>query len=62
MGKEKDLTNAVLERAQKVDGGKKLACAEAFEIAKEFGAAVIEIGHICNQNNVRICKCQLGCF
>ena len=62
MSKEEDLINAVLERAQETDGRKKLACAEAFELAKEFEVEVIEIGRICNQHNIRICKCQLGCF
>lgn len=62
MSKEEDLINAVLERAQETDGRKKLACAEAFELAKEFETEVIEIGRICNRNNIRICKCQLGCF
>jgi hypothetical protein len=62
MGKEGDLINAVLERAQETDGRKKLACAEAFELAKEFEVEVIEIGRICNRHNVRIRKCQLGCF
>ncbi len=62
MGKEEDLINAVLERVEERDGRKKLACAEAFELAQEFEVEVIEIGRICNQRNVRICKCQLGCF
>ncbi len=44
------------------DGRKKLTCAEAFELARRFEIEVIEVGRICNQNNVRICKCQLGCF
>ena len=62
MSKKEDLINAVLERAQEIDGRKKLACAEAFELAQKFEVEVIEIGRICNRNNVRICKCQLGCF
>jgi len=62
MGKEEDLINAVLERAQEIDGRKKLACAKAFELAQEFKVEVIEIGRICNRNNIRIRKCQLGCF
>ena len=40
----------------------RLTCAQAFELAKQFNAEVTEIGHICNQHNIRICKCQLGCF
>ncbi len=62
MDKSNDLINTVLERAQEIDGRKKLACAEAFELAHELGVKVAEIGHICNQQNIRICKCQLGCF
>lgn len=62
MGKEKELINAVLERAEEIDGRKKLACTEAFELAKEFEVEVIEIGRICNRHNIRIRKCQLGCF
>jgi len=62
MGGKEELISAVLERAQESDGKKKLNCAEAFELAQEFEAEIIEIGRICNQNNIRICKCQLGCF
>ena len=62
MGKKEELINAVLERAQKSDGKKKLTCAEAFELAQKFKTEIIEIGRTCNQNNIRICKCQLGCF
>ena len=62
MGKEEDLVSAVLERAREVDGTKKLACAETFELAQKFETEIIEIGRICNQYSVRICECQLGCF
>lgn len=63
-GKEQ-LLEAVLESAgvqQQSDGRKQLTCAEAFELAKKHDVDIIEIGHICNQNKIRICKCQLGCF
>ena len=62
MGKKEELINAVLKRAQESDGKKKLTCAEAFELSQKFETEIIEIGRICNQNNIRICKCQLGCF
>jgi len=58
----KKLADAVLERAHESDGKKKLNCTEAFELAKELGVEIAEIGRICNRHNVRICKCQLGCF
>jgi hypothetical protein len=62
MSKKDDLINNVLERVQEIDGKKKLACAEAFKLSQELGANRAEIGRICNQHNIRICKCQLGCF
>lgn len=40
----------------------KMTCAEAFALAEKYDVEITEIGHICNQNNVKICKCQLGCF
>ena len=60
-GKE-NLISAVLKKAKDVDGRKKLMCAEAFELARQFKVGIIEIGRICNQNNIKIHKCQLGCF
>jgi len=62
MGKKEELINAVVGRAKEIDGIKKLACAEAFELAQEFEAEIIEIGRICNQHNIKIRECQLGCF
>jgi hypothetical protein len=62
MDKNEKLVNAVLERAQETDGTKKLACAEAFKLARKFQTEVIQIGRICNQQKIKICKCQLGCF
>jgi len=59
---DKDLVNAVLERAGRADGKRRLTCAQAFELAEQFNAKVIEIGRICNQQNIRIRNCQLGCF
>jgi len=65
MDTKEQLIDAVLESAKngpEPDGRKQLTCTEAFELAKKYEAEIIEIGRICNQNNIRICKCQLGCF
>ncbi len=61
MGKEEDLVVAVLERVQESDGKKKLTCADAFELVREFQAEIIEVGRP-DSVGIRICKCQLGCF
>lgn len=62
MDKDEDLINTVLDRVKDMDGKKKLPCAVAFQIAKEFETEIIRIGRICDQQNIKICNCQLGCF
>ena len=57
-----DLAQAVMEQTFK-DGEKvKLNCAAAFRIAKKFDVKISEIGDICNDRDIRISRCQLGCF
>jgi len=62
MDNRQKLIEAVLEKAREPDGKKKLSCAKAFELARQYDAKINEIGRICNRQNVRICNCQLGCF
>lgn len=62
MSKEQELVSAVGNRATESEGKRKLTCAEAFEIAQEFGVEVIEVGRVCNRQGIKIRKCQLGCF
>ena len=62
MKENNELVKAVIATAREIDGREKLSCADAFELARKFGAEIIEIGRICDEENIRICKCQLGCF
>jgi hypothetical protein len=62
VAEKENLISAVLKQAKEIDGRKKLTCAEAFELARRFKVGIIEIGRICNQNSIKIHKCQLGCF
>jgi hypothetical protein len=65
MNQKEQLVDAVLKSVgsgQEPDDRKRLSCTQAFELAKKFDTEIIEIGRICNQHNIRICKCQLGCF
>lgn len=60
MDENKQLLEAVLKSE---DGNReRITCAEAFALAEKYEASIGEIGRICNQNSVKICKCQLGCF
>ena len=65
MDEKRQLVDAIIKSARKSAQShdrKRLTCAEAFELAKEFQTEIIEIGRVCNQHDIRICKCQLGCF
>ena len=62
MDKKEELAAAVVARAKEIDGKKRISCSECFALAGQFGVEIGEIGRICNEAEIRICKCQLGCF
>jgi hypothetical protein len=62
MKSQEELTKAVLERSQEVNDRRILTCAQALGLAAEWGVEPIQIGRICNQENIRLSGCQLGCF
>jgi hypothetical protein len=65
MDKKEEISNAILEcisKGQSSNDKKKLPCIKAFELAKKYDLKIIEIGRICNEHSIKICKCQLGCF
>jgi len=62
MKSPEELTQAVLERSQVAEGRRALTCAQALSLAAELGVDPARIGHICDQENIRLGRCQLGCF
>lgn len=52
------VSNATVEE----DGRVTLSCPAAFRIAETLDVDLSEIGRYCNDNGIRIVKCQLGCF
>lgn len=56
------LIDAILAGACESNGKLRLDCAQAFALAREFKVELPKVGQICDEHNVRICKCQLGCF
>ncbi len=52
----------VLEFAIERDGHKTISCARAFEMHRQHHIPLAEIGRICDENDIRIRACQLGCF
>ncbi|MCK4237393.1 MAG: hypothetical protein KAX38_09770 [Candidatus Krumholzibacteria bacterium] len=57
-----EIRRIVIEAAVDVDGEKRMPCAKAFVLAGEYSIPLREIGACCNQNDIKICRCQLGCF
>ncbi|MDO8303687.1 MAG: hypothetical protein Q7T18_10640 [Sedimentisphaerales bacterium] len=62
MTAKEQIVEVVLKKSQMSEGQRKLSCAQAFVLAQEMGTTVLEIGRICNEQNIKICACQLGCF
>ncbi len=56
--KQKELRERILFEAER----SKLSCRKAFIIAAEVGVPLSAIGKTCNEINVKIVGCQLGCF
>ena len=40
----------------------EIHCEKAFEIAEKYNVDKMKITKFCNINNIKIKKCQLGCF
>jgi hypothetical protein len=62
MKSQEELTRIVLDRSKEVNGRRILACAEALSLAAELGVEPRRIGQVCDQENIRLGSCQLGCF
>ena len=56
------ITEKVLAAVREEDEKKMLNCKQAFDLAVQLDVPIKTIGDICNENSVRICNCQLGCF
>ncbi|MFA4964228.1 MAG: hypothetical protein WC709_01110 [Thermoleophilia bacterium] len=41
---------------------KRLACTEAFKIARDLDVPLADVGRTCNELGIKMMQCQLGCF
>ncbi len=57
-----ELKQVILENSTLTDDRYYLTCGAAHEIAEKLGISLGEIGKICNEDNIKIKACQLGCF
>ena len=56
------VVEAVKRAAFEQEGRLRLPCKAAFVLAEQQGVKLAEIGRICNENRIKIVRCQLGCF
>jgi len=40
----------------------RIACAVACKLAEEAGVSPVEVGRLIDELNIKIVRCQLGCF
>ena len=59
---ENALVEAIMKKAYQEGGKTRLSCASALHLAREYGVKPSEVGAVCNEHNIRISACQLGCF
>lgn len=58
MAREEELKKAIGKAAV----NNRLSCERAHELAQELGVPLREIGAACNELNIKIAACRLGCF
>ena len=59
---ESKLVRLVMSAARRSNGRSTLPCVEAFRLARTHKIGLRRIGRICNEHNIGIVRCQLGCF
>ena len=58
MDAQRDLSELIRRAAR----DNKVACKTLFELAERTGTPIKEIGRLCDEMDIRISNCQLGCF
>jgi hypothetical protein len=57
-----NIPERILARVTEADGERRISCKDALGLADELGVAPAEIGEFCDDNEIKIRSCQLGCF
>jgi hypothetical protein len=52
----------IVEAIQAASINNRLSCEKAHETARALNVSLQEVGAICNELNIKIAACQLGCF
>jgi len=52
----------IIEAVRKASAGGKITCEQAHDLGRELGVPLQEIGAACNELQIQVAACQLGCF
>lgn len=52
----------ILAKLKEVATDNKVSCTEARQIAADLDVDFKEVGNLCNENDIKIYGCELGCF
>ena len=52
----------LLEKIKEIAPQGKISCSDAHKLAEKMGIHPIEVGKVCNDANIKILGCELGCF
>ncbi len=52
----------VVDKLKEVAAEGKISCTQAREVAKDLEIELAEIGKLCDDNDIKIYGCELGCF
>jgi hypothetical protein len=54
--------NKIIKAIRSAAVNNRLSCEKAHELSSLLDVPLREIGAVCNDLNIRIASCQLGCF
>ncbi len=52
----------LIESIRAASANNRLTCEKAHELSRILNISLKEIGEACNELNIKIAACQLGCF
>ena len=52
----------IIEAIHTASHHNRLSCEKAHDLARELNVSLREIGKLCNELQIKITSCQLGCF
>ncbi|QGT98756.1 hypothetical protein SYNTR_0163 [Candidatus Syntrophocurvum alkaliphilum] len=52
----------IVEKVKEIATSGKISCSDARKLAKDLKVEPNVVGEACDEANIKICACELGCF